>query len=249
MKKFFPKEVFDIKITIDYNMTEDSYEYRFILIKLDHSYTVRMGKILPKETFFNLPEEKRERVIEAAIEEFAVYPFHQARITAIADNAGIAKGSFYQYFEDKKDLYKYIIELLVERKLTYINLDMMVNREKYSFFELLREVYLSGIRFAKENSRLLPIGLMLVNDKELCREILGEYEDKSTDFFLLLLKQGRTEGAIDPTIDLKLISKMLTSISYSLTDFVYEDGKLDLDNMEIIDQMLYIIENGIKKRR
>ncbi|HBT16405.1 MAG TPA: TetR/AcrR family transcriptional regulator, partial [Firmicutes bacterium] len=60
-------------------------------------------------------------------------------------------------------------------------------------------------------------------------------------------KQGRTEGAIDPTIDLILISKMLTSISYSLTDFVYEDGKLDLDDMEIIDQMLYIIENGIKK--
>lgn len=89
---------------------------------------------MPKDTFFNLPEEKRERIIDAAIDEFAAYPFHQARVTAIADQAGIAKGSFYQYFEDKKDLFKHLIELMVEKKLSYINRDMVESKEKYGFF-------------------------------------------------------------------------------------------------------------------
>src|SRR5690554_2088761 len=149
---------------------------------------------MPKETFFNLPEEKRERIMEAAINEFATHPFHQARVTVIAEEAGIAKGSFYQYFEDKKDLFKYLMELSVEKKLSYINRDVVEGKRKYGFFQLVREVYLSGIRFAKDNPRLVPIGIMLASDQELYREIYGEHEDKSTDFFQQLLEYGKEQG-------------------------------------------------------
>lgn len=203
---------------------------------------------MPKDTFFNLPKEKQERIIEAAIDEFATHPFHQARVTVIAEQAGIAVGSFYQYFEDKKDLYKYLMGLLVEKKLSYINSDMVKNKDKYDFFQLLREVYLSGFRFAKENPRLLPIGLMLANDKELYREIFGEYEDQSAEFFQQLLEYGQVQGAIDPAINPKIMGKILTGMLYSLTDFIMEDGKFDLDDMKIIDQMLYFIENGLRKK-
>lgn len=203
---------------------------------------------MPKETFYNLPEDKRNRIIDAAIDEFATHPFHKARVTAIAEQAGIAMGSFYQYFEDKKDLYKYLMELLVEKKLSYINREMVENRDKYDFFQLLREAFLSGIRFAKENPRLLSIGVMLANDKELYREIYGEYEDASSEFFRQLLAEAKTQGAIDPAVDPKLAGKMLTGMLFSLTDFIMEDGKLDMDDMAIIDQMLYLVENGLKKK-
>ena len=203
---------------------------------------------MPKETFFNLPEEKRERIMEAAINEFATHPFHQARVTVIAEEAGIAKGSFYQYFEDKKDLFKYLMELSVEKKLSYINRDVVEGKRKYGFFQLVREVYLSGIRFAKDNPRLVPIGIMLASDQELYREIYGEHEDKSTDFFQQLLEYGKEQGAVDPEINSVLVAKMLVGMSYTLVDYILADGKLDYDDMEIIDQMLYIIENGIKKK-
>src|SRR5690606_10472399 len=178
---------------------------------------------MQKDTFYNLPKEKQERIIEAAIDEFATHPFHQARVTAIAEQAGIAVGSFYQYFEDKMDLYKYLMELLVEKKISYINRDMIENRDKYDFFQLLREAYLSGFRFAKENPRLLPIGMMLTNDKELYQKIYGEHENKGADFFLQLLEYGKAQGAVDPAIDLRIAAKLLTGMSFSLTDFIYED--------------------------
>lgn len=67
-----------------------------------------------------------------------------------------------------------------------------------------------------------------------------------------LLEQGIVEGAIDSKIDPVFVAKMLTNISYTLSDFIYEDGEIDLNNidesMEIIDKMLYFIENGLKKR-
>ena len=209
--------------------------------------------VMPKETFFNLSEDKRERIIDAAINEFSIRLYHKARITAIADNAGIAKGSFYQYFQNKKDLFKYIIELIVNKKLEYINNDMLKNKEKYSFFQLLREIYLSGIRFAKDNPRLLSIGNILINNKELQNEIWGEQIDKSSEFYFQLLEEGLAKGELDPSIDIELVSILLTGLNYSLIDIVYKDNDtIDPDNlaeeMETIDKMLYFIENGIKKR-
>ncbi|MGB4045755.1 MAG: TetR/AcrR family transcriptional regulator [Halanaerobiales bacterium] len=226
-------------------MTRDSYEHEVIFT---HDNNDRKVMKMPTDTFFNLPVEKRERIIEAAIDEFSRYSFHKARVTAIADNAGIAKGSFYQYFEDKKDLYKYLMEIIAEKKLSYINKDMLMNREKYGFFQLLREVFLSGIRFAKENPRLVPIGEMLVADKDLLSELYGEHRYLSSDFFKELLEFGREKGEIDPDADLDFLARMLSGLTYSLVDLVMEDGKIDMDDMEIYDKMLYFVENGIKKR-
>lgn len=59
---------------------------------------------MPKETFLNLSEEKKNKIIKAAQNEFERVPLEQASIKNIVENAGIARGSFYQYFESKEDL-------------------------------------------------------------------------------------------------------------------------------------------------
>lgn len=65
---------------------------------------------MPKQTFFNLPEEKRETLIQAARKEFSRVPLYEASIANIVKEAEIPRGSFYQYFEDKDDLYFYLLE-------------------------------------------------------------------------------------------------------------------------------------------
>ena len=62
-----------------------------------------------KETFLRLPEEKRARVVEAAWDEFTTVSFANASINRIIRGAGIPRGSFYQYFEDKSDLFHYLM--------------------------------------------------------------------------------------------------------------------------------------------
>ncbi len=203
---------------------------------------------MPKETFFNLPEEKRQRVIDAAIDEFSQRSFHDARITAIVDAAGIAKGSFYQYFEDKKDLFKYIIGLAAEKKIEYVNRDIMGRIQDCTFFQLLRELYLSGIRFAKENPRLLAIGMQLLNNPELYYEVIGEHRDTTNEFYEKLLEKAMADQELDPKIDTKVASRLLAGLSYSMVDLIYEDGKLDFDDMVFVDKLLYIVENGMKRK-
>ena len=92
-------------------MTEKSYD----------QVVIKRVIAIPKETFFNLPLEKRERIIEAAIDEFSRNDYREAKINEIVRLSSIPKGSFYQYFEDKKDLFKYVIDLLYEKKMEAIS--------------------------------------------------------------------------------------------------------------------------------
>lgn len=64
---------------------------------------------MPKETFYRLPDEKRERIMAAAEREFLENSFEEASINRIIKEAAIPRGSFYQYFEDKKDIFLYIV--------------------------------------------------------------------------------------------------------------------------------------------
>ncbi|MBR6259048.1 MAG: TetR/AcrR family transcriptional regulator [Oscillospiraceae bacterium] len=67
---------------------------------------------MPKPTFFRLPEEKRARLIKAAWDEFTRVSLSEASINSIIRAANIPRGSFYQYFEDKEDLFFYLPESL-----------------------------------------------------------------------------------------------------------------------------------------
>src|SRR5437868_9873186 len=71
---------------------------------------------MPKPTFFRLPRERRERLVGEAIAEFAERSFAEASLSQIARRARIPKGSFYQYFEDKLDLYRWLLTDEVPRR-------------------------------------------------------------------------------------------------------------------------------------
>ena len=53
---------------------------------------------MPKQTFYNLEKDKKDRLIEACLEEFSSYTFTDSSINRIIKNAEISRGSFYQYF-------------------------------------------------------------------------------------------------------------------------------------------------------
>ena len=63
-----------------------------------------------KTTFLNLNETKRNAIISAAKKEFASKSLHEASINQIIKDAEIARGSFYNYFDDINDIYFYILD-------------------------------------------------------------------------------------------------------------------------------------------
>lgn len=78
---------------------------------------------MPTRTWENLDPARRERVLTAAMAEFGRHGYSGGSLNVIAREAGVAKGSLFQYFADKSDLYAHIAEqagLRVYRDLAHL---------------------------------------------------------------------------------------------------------------------------------
>jgi|SRR5699024_5379610 len=64
--------------------------------------------------FHNVASTKQQRIINAAFQEFAASGYDKASTNAIVQEAAISKGSLFNYFYNKKDLYVYLIDYSVQ---------------------------------------------------------------------------------------------------------------------------------------
>lgn len=205
---------------------------------------------MPKETFFNLSPDKRERIEASAIKEFREYYFDASSINRIVDAAGIAKGSFYQYFEDKKDLYKHIMNIIIQKKLEYMTPTLM-NPTGLDIFSLLREMYVSGLSFAASNPELLEISNKLLSDPnhDLYKEIIEENKVKSDQVFHLMLKMAEERGEIRSGLDLSLVAFLLTSLNISVSDYYMSSRSSKIyseDMLKLVDSFIDVVKYGIR---
>ena len=74
-----------------------------------------------KATFDNISQEKRDRIINAATNEFALKGFENANINNIAKKADVSVGSLYKYFENKQDLFLTIIHYSISSMEELLN--------------------------------------------------------------------------------------------------------------------------------
>jgi AcrR family transcriptional regulator len=100
---------------------------------------------MPTDTWWNLPPDKRERVTKAAMVEFGKRGFSAGSLNVIAREADIAKGSLFQYFDDKLDMFTTICEAGIEtiRDAVLEGVDV----ENDAFFPALRHIVHNWLKF------------------------------------------------------------------------------------------------------
>lgn len=203
---------------------------------------------MPKNTFFNLSEEKRARIVESSIEEFSSNPYEVASINQIVKHSEIAKGSFYQYFENKEDLYKHLVEICEVEKESYI--DIAIKRTKYvDFFERLKEVYKSIMRFSDEKPKYAAVldHIYKIDDLNLKSEILESLELDGPNVFSKLIDEAIEEGELKSSLDTELIASFLVNINVFLKEYRKTKGVL-FDYESKVDELVDVLEYGIKPK-
>lgn len=93
---------------------------------------------MPTSTFYRLEESKRKRIIDAIVKECSNVPFEEVSINRIIKDAEISRGSFYQYFEDKHDMFNYLMEDIIQ---VFHELDVRFLKTDASVSEVLLELY------------------------------------------------------------------------------------------------------------
>ena len=176
---------------------------------------------LPKDTFFNLPSEKRDRIVDLALDEFALYDYRAASLTRIVENAGIAKGSMYQYFEDKKDLYLYVVNLAAEEKFNFINQSISEVGAK-NFFDKYRLICFYGARFDFSQPRYANILYHVTYepyDTDI-REISAQLKATSYQFIESSVEEGIQNGDLRDDLSPDFVVFALYQLTVALRDYL-----------------------------
>ncbi len=206
--------------------------------------------LIPTQTFFNLDSEKKNRIIEAAMEEFSNHNFEHAKLSHIVKAAGIPRGSMYQYFEDKEDLYFHIFELVKQRKMEYMT-DLLPNPDEKPFIVLFRELFTAGMRFSIENPRYVKMFTRLMDSKgEIYDKLMRESMQYAIQFYINYIKEDQKKGLIRDDIDPEVFAKIVANltINVSFDEINISGGNVDYEKMnQRIQQILTIIEHGVTK--
>ncbi len=142
---------------------------------------------MPTKLFFELNDEKRNKIIEICIVEFSQYGYTNSSTNRITKNANISKGSLFKYFKNKEELYFYILdmvtmELIVDLKadVETLSLDLFERTIQYSELEFIWYIK------HPEKFKLITTAFSQ-NDDKLRQKIENRYNLQGQDIFYEIL--------------------------------------------------------------
>ena len=211
---------------------------------------------MPKQTFLNLPEEKRKVIVDSAIEEFAEYGLENASTNRIVANSGISKGSFYQYFEDKQDLFMYLLTVLEREKVEYFKGKHPpgANMDTFGYF---RWMIKTGMEFNSSHPALVQaISRVMFGEGMYYGSAFADVRERTTLALWAMIQQAIQNGEVDPSVDVDLAVMIMETWTNAISAYVMNEGMKQKDILkwvrsakvqERIDKMLYVMEYGLRK--
>ncbi|KLI48053.1 TetR family transcriptional regulator [Brachyspira hyodysenteriae] len=125
----------------------------------------------------NIPEDKREAIINASIDEFAKHEYKHAILENISNNANISKSLLLYHFKSKKNLYAYIYDYVCE----YLE-SMVADSDFYKitdFFELMEYSFYKKLEMMEKYKSIFDFILQgYFDESEDVKEIVNKYRDK-----------------------------------------------------------------------
>ncbi|WP_201330812.1 TetR/AcrR family transcriptional regulator, partial [Lactobacillus nasalidis] len=205
---------------------------------------------MPSQTFFNLPQEKQDRIMRAAREEFFTHSMDDASINRLIKAAGIPRGSFYQYFDDKEDVYCYLGEQ-ISRGL-FAEAYQQLAESDYDPFKLARQVLPRWLKevFYGENRAFFYRQIDLLYQQQMPR--VQHVQQPLSGLSQEELEKMAAKVNLQDQEDLKFLLHsfllvLVSCISSGAAD--YRAGKeVDLDKLNRqLNRRLDYLENGFRQ--
>lgn len=202
-----------------------------------------------KEAFSRLSDEKRKKILDAAIEEFAEHGFDSANINTIAQNSGISVGSMYKYFNNKEDLYLSIIHLGVETLKAVLN-EIMQNDEDLE--NRIEKIIRAIQSYSRSNVHLTKLYNEMTTESRsnLVWKIVSDMENATAGLYASFIREAQKAGKIRADINVNTFAFYLDNLFIMLQfsyacEYYRERMKLFIGE-DIFDQDELVVEQLMK---
>lgn|SRR5690606_20141045 len=186
---------------------------------------------------------KYKQIVDAAVVVIAENGYHQAQVSKIAKQAGVADGTIYLYFKNKEDI---LISVFEEKMAVFVEkLEQILVRDIPAVDKL-------GLMIESHFSLLASdLHLAIVTQLELRQsntEIRMKINGVLREYLLLLdkiLVKGMEDGEFDEKMDIRLARQMVFgTMDETITTWVMNDHKYDL--VELAPKVHRLLMKGIR---
>lgn len=166
---------------------------------------------MPKDAFNQIADEKRERVLDQAARLFAERGLNQTDMAELAARAGVAKGSLYNYFKSKDELYLHVCRqaLARSREAVYGGID-----PAWDIHRQVEHIFRRGVEFAQEHPEYVSLYLNIASAgmERFAKKISRDVEKHTAGHLKRLIRQGVKKGLVRADIDVNLAAFLINSI-------------------------------------
>ena len=203
---------------------------------------------MPTQTFFNLAKDKQDRIMDAVLDELALNAYEHFNISNVIRNTRIARGSFYQYFKDKDDIYNYFFAYITEKKMAYYG-SLFSLDENIPFQKRLKLIYEKGLAFACDHPKLLRVSEKMVSSNYFLshpsyQKGLAYAENLFEQFIIKDIKLKRLRDDVCPKTASKVI---LNSLNHFTTRDLIDKKTPHQQMIKHIDLMIDFFMKGLEK--
>lgn len=196
------------------------------------------------ESFFGLPIDKQNKIIDAALKSFGTNGYKKSSISDIAISAGISKAMVFHYFGTKKALYLYLINYCVA--LVMKVLSAQFDNTVTDFFDRIMLATKIEISLMKKHPAILNFltSVYFETDSEVKDDIKANLA-ASEDFRKKIALEGMDITKFKDGVDPKLVLKMLTLLAEG---FTRQMSDTDFDKLfEELKEYMNLLKNNLYK--
>ena len=203
-----------------------------------------------EDIFQNTESEKKEKIINSALEEFSKNSFDQASTNNIVENAGISKGLLYHYFDSKKSLYEYLEVFAIKTMIDAI--EKKVDWEQSDIFQRIKEIAIIKFKVFLKYPYLIEFSKTIYEDKSI-DQLKKMVEDYSPEIYSEVYYRNIDFSLFKDELDIKKVIKITQWVMEKLgEEWMNEKEKInkDFDVKELmgeIDDYLKLLKNAFYK--
>lgn len=201
---------------------------------------------MPKKTFLNLEEKKKESIMRSAVNEFSERGFEKANVGNIAKNANVSKGSIYQYFNNKKELFFFSVKWSTDFIGKKYGNHFISDTKDINIFDLFHKNSKSlWVQMREERKLIIFVqDVFLGKYKNLTDESMSYMMDILNEYTLKLIQNGKKNGSIREDIDDNMLSIFITAVSMGFKEHMIRNSREN--GRDIVDEDFEINEKEIK---
>jgi AcrR family transcriptional regulator len=178
-------------------------------------------------TFTNLPPDRQQAVVMASAEEFALKDYESASLSEIIKRIGIAKGSFYRYFDSKLSLYRYVLNYALQLRLQEEG--KVLNTPVEDFFEALVQNFQEKLAFDLKYPLFSALSYKVLQEQhEEVRPTQQELKRQIFEVLKGMLKEQQRRGLVRKDLDLDLMAHSIFQLQSGMYDYLADRFQIDI---------------------